>query len=147
MDRYEALARAFFEAMDGSCRRAPGNRVSETMRGEAAVMRLFMREGRSLTPGEICRLLGMSSSRVAAVLAALEKKGLLVRESDAADRRRVPAALTDAGAAFCKAQQRQAVLDFAAVLQQLGEEDAEQFVRILRRVLELPRRHPFEEKE
>lgn len=140
MARYEALSRAFFEAMDSFCLAPPGDRVSETMRGEAAVLRLLMREGRSLTPGEICKALGMTSPRVAAVLGSLEKKRLVVRESDQADRRRVPAALTQRGVDFCREKQERVVAEFSLLLRQLGEEDAEHFVRILRRVLSLQSR-------
>lgn len=139
MERYEALAREFFEAADRANLSPPVDRVRETMRGEAAVMRLLMRERRSLTPGEICRLLGMTSSRVAAVLASLEKKGMVARKSDETDRRRMPATLTASGLAFCRRRQRLAVAEFSALLCALGEEDAAQFVRILLRVLTLPK--------
>lgn len=137
MERYEALAREFFEALDASSCVPPNDRVSETMRGEAAVMRLLMREGRSLTPGEIGKLLGMTSSRIAAVMNALERKGFVLREGDAQDRRRVRVTLTQQGRAFCQKKQRCAVGDLSMLLSQLGEEDAALFVRLSRRVMEM----------
>ena len=137
MERYEALAREFFTALDASSCVPPNDRVSETMRGEAAVMRLLMREGRSLTPGEVTRALGMTSSRIAAVLGALEKKEFILREADTQDRRRVYVTLTDRGRAFCEEKQRCAVGDLSALLCQLGEEDAALFVRLSRRVMEM----------
>lgn len=144
MERYEALAREFLDVLDGATVFPPADRVSETMRGEAAVLRLLMRRRESLTPGDICRELGMRSPRVAAVLAGLEKKGLIVRGADADDRRRVPASLTDEGVAFCRRMHSRAVEEFSALLKQLGEEDAGQFVRILRRIVALPGRGPCE---
>ena len=137
MERYEALAREFFEALDASSSVPPNDRVSETMRGEAAVMRLLMRQGKSLTPGEVGRLLGMTSSRVAAVLNGLEKKGLVLREADDRDRRRVQVTLTREGKVFCEHKQRCAVGDLSLLLAQLGEEDAAHFVRLSRRVMEM----------
>lgn len=137
MERYEALAREFFEALDDASCVPPNDRVSETMRGEAAVMRLLMRQGKSLTPGEVGRLLGMTSSRIAAVLNALEKKGLVLREGDERDRRRVQVTLTQEGRIFCEHKQRCAVGDLSALLSQLGEEDAALFVRLSRRVIEM----------
>ena len=137
MERYEALAREFFEALDASSGIPPTDHVTETMRGEAAVMRLLMREGRSLTPGEIGRRLGMTSPRIAAVMNALEKKGLVLRESDAQDRRRVLVTLTQRGEAFCREKQRCAVRDLSRLLSQLGEEDSALFVRLSRRVMEM----------
>ncbi len=137
MDRYESLAREFFDALEHMPFVPPCDHVSETMRGEAAVMRLFMREARVLTPGDICSALNMSSSRVAAVLGSLARKGFLLREEDPRDRRRVPARLTPRGEAFCRAHQQRTVDSFAALLKQLGEADAEEFVRLLRRVVQL----------
>ena len=137
MERYEALAREFFEALDKSACVPRSDRVSETMRGEAAVMRLLMREGRSLTPGEIGKLLGMTSSRIAAVMNALERKGFVLREGDAQDRRRVRVTLTEQGKVFCRHKQRCAVGDLSTLLSQLGEEDAALFVRLSRRVMEM----------
>ena len=135
MEQYEALARAFFEALDAmSC--APANdRVSETMRGEAAVMRLLMREGRSMTPGEMGRVLDMTSPRVAAVLGALEKKGFIVRKTDESDRRRVLVTQTREGKTFCEHKERCAIDDLSKLLRELGEEDAAHFVRLSRRVM------------
>lgn len=137
MERYEALAREFFEVLDSASCVPRRDRVSETMQGEAAVMRLLMRQGRSLTPGEVSRLLGMTSSRIAAVLNALEKKGLVLRETDARDRRRVQVTLTQEGRVFCEHKQRCAVGDLSALLAKLGEEDAAHFVRLSRRVMEM----------
>ena len=137
MERYEALAREFFEVLDSASCVPRRDRVSETMQGEAAVMRLLMRQGRSLTPGEVSRLLGMTSSRIAAVLNALERKGLVLRDGDLQDRRRVRVTLTQEGKAFCEQKQRCAVGDLSELLAQLGEEDAALFVRLSRRVMEM----------
>lgn len=139
MDRYESLAREFFEALEGMPLAPPGERVGEAMRGEAAVMRLIMREKRSLTPGDICRALNMSSSRMAAVLGSLAKKGFVLRETDPDDKRRVLATITPRGEAFCREHQRRAVEAFSALLAQLGEPDAVEFVRLLGRVVQLTR--------
>ena len=55
-----------------------------------------------MTAGELSSRLSMTTSRVAAVLGILEKKGLLERENDAVDRRRVLVSLTQAGEALCE---------------------------------------------
>ena len=58
-----------------------------------------------MTAGELSSRLSMATSRVAAVLGSLEKKGLLERENDAVDRRRVLVSLTQAGEALCEKAQ------------------------------------------
>ena len=47
-------------------------------------------------PGELCRSMGVSSARVAAIFAALERKGLIERQLHMQDRRRIRVALTPA---------------------------------------------------
>ncbi len=143
MERYESLAREFFQAMDAAAPSGPpGGRTSETLRGEAAVMRLLDRRGESLTPGEVCRALGMTSSRMAAVLKGLERKGLALRERDERDRRRIRVTLTAQGRALCARKQRYAQEELARLFSALGEEDAALFVRLTRRVTELLPQRP-----
>lgn len=68
-----------------------------------AVMRLLHNgTKKKMTAGELSSRLSMTTSRVAAVLGSLEKKGLLERENDAVDRRRVLVSLTQAGEALCE---------------------------------------------
>lgn len=135
METYGELAREFFDALDAAPCRPPRDRITESVRGEAAVLRLLMRRERELSSGEMSRALGLSTARVAAVLNAMERKGLLVRREDAKDRRRVLVSLTEAGEALCRDRRRCAEAEFSRTLERLGEEDATEFVRILRRVL------------
>lgn len=65
--------------------------ISATLRGEMAVMRLLglnRNQHMQMAAGEISRQLGMTTSRIAAVLNSLEKKQLIVRRVDPKDRRR-----------------------------------------------------------
>ena len=100
MTNYSALAQELLHALDATGPRPPHEDISQTQRGEMAVLRLLARENRQLLAGEISRGLGMTTSRIAAVLNSLEKKDMITRCVDPADRRRVVVALTARGEDF-----------------------------------------------
>lgn len=60
----------------------------------AALLRL----GGTASPTELATVEGLRSSNVAALLRELEKEGMVRREADAGDRRRLHVVITDAGA-------------------------------------------------
>lgn len=134
MTNYSALAQELLHALDTAGPRPPHEDISQTQRGEMAVLRLLAEENRQLLAGEISRGLGMTTSRIAAVLNSLEKKDMITRCADPADRRRVVVALTGRGEDFCRARRREAERDFTHLLERLGEDDARQFVHLLGRV-------------
>ena len=87
-------------------------------------------------PSELSRSLYASSARIAALLKHLEAKGWIVRTPDAADVRRVDVVLTEAGAA-CIRERLGAVLDEVSVLlSALSPEEAAEYVRLQRKLLE-----------
>lgn len=137
MDRYDMLAEELMQSMDRHKKGPPHEEVSAAMRGEMAVMRLLMTEGKPMTAGELSRSLSMTTSRIAAVLGSLEKKGMLVRTADDADRRRVLAALTNEGKNLCQKRRAHAKRHMTDMLASLGEEDAMHFVRIMKRIHEI----------
>ena len=102
MTNYSALAQELLHALDTAGPRPPHEDISQTQRGEMAVLRLLAEENRQLLAGEISRGLGMTTSRIAAVLNSLEKKDMITRCADPADRRRVVVALTARGEDFCR---------------------------------------------
>ncbi|MBQ7885639.1 MAG: winged helix-turn-helix transcriptional regulator [Clostridia bacterium] len=137
MNEYEALALNLMQALDQRRKGPPHEEVSQTMRGEMAVLRLLEHEGAPLTAGDISRLLTMRTSRIAAVLGSLERKDMVRRQADARDRRRVQVTLTDKGRAFCLQRKREALWHMTALLTRLGQEDAAHFVRIMKRIHEI----------
>lgn len=138
MNHYEELAHRFFEEMRQYKEFRPRqDDVSALMRGEMAVLRLLDDEQRRVSAGDLSRLLEMTTSRVAAVLNSLEKKGLIERCADAADRRRVLVALTERGGAICAHKKECARKRLAAVFERLGQEDTDQFIRLIRRIAQI----------
>lgn len=130
------LTEELVRLLDEYPREARDNRFSSTLRGEMAVMRLLHNSRQKMTAGELSSRLGMTTSRVAAVLGSLEKKGLLERENDEVDRRRVLVSLTQAGDALCEKRRQHFMKKISMLLSMLGD-DAPEFVHLLGRVFEI----------
>ena len=137
LDIYVSLAEELMEALDRKKKGPPHEDVSATMRGELAVLRLLEDEGRALTAGEISRLLRMTTSRIAAVLGALEKKGLIVRSADETDKRRVLVTLTKKGLSLGRRKKQNVINAISYAFAQIGEDDAREFVRLMKRVYDI----------
>lgn len=137
MNPYIRLAEELMEALDRKKKGPPHEEVNVAMRGEMAVLRLLEDENRALTAGEISRLLQMTTSRIAAVLGTLEKKGMILRTADAQDKRRVMVTLTEKGVSLGRLKKQRVINDMSYMLSQLGEVDAKEFVRLMKRVHEI----------
>lgn len=140
-----ALTKEMIRLLDEHPRAARDNRFSAIMCGEMAVMRLLHSGAKQkMTAGELSSRLGMTTSRVAAVLGSLEKKGLLERENDEIDRRRVLVSLTQAGDALCEKRRQHFMKKISMLLSMLGD-DAPEFVRLLGRVFEITSTDAFKQ--
>lgn len=139
------LTEELVRLLDEYPREARDNRFSSTLRGEMAVMQLLHSGSKQkMTAGELSSRLGMTTSRVAAVLGSLEKKGLLERENDEVDRRRVLVSLTQAGDALCEKRRQHFMKKISMLLSMLGD-DAPEFVRLLGRVFEITSTDAFKQ--
>lgn len=132
-----ALTKEMTRLLDEHPRAARDNRFNAIMCGEMAVMRLLHSGSKQkMTAGELSSRLDMTTSRIAAVLGSLQKKGLLERESDEEDRRCVMVSLTEAGDRLCEKRKRHFMSKISKMLAMLGE-DAPTFVHLLGRVFEI----------
>ena len=138
MNEYDALAHAFLRDMAEKKRLSPhGDDVSASMRGEMAVLRQLGESELPVTAGDLSRDLHMTTSRIAAVLNSLQKKGMIERGEDAQDRRRVLVRLTAAGGAVCEHRKAHVRRRLAAIFERLGMEDTREFMRIMGRIFDI----------
>ena len=147
MNSYTEMAIEMFHALDCKRKGPPFENMNTAIRGEMAVLRLLEEEKRTMSAGDISRALEMTTSRIAAVLASLVKKGLIIRQCDPGDRRRVLVSLTEQGVALCRKRKQRILEDMRKTLEALGEEDAAQFVRLLKRVVCAMPAPPMDEEE
>ncbi|MCL2085183.1 MAG: MarR family winged helix-turn-helix transcriptional regulator, partial [Oscillospiraceae bacterium] len=79
----------------------------------------------------------VSSARVAAALNSLEQKGLITRQINKDDRRKILVGVTEHGKKMAE-KHRQDVIGVAAkLLNLLGEHDAKEYVRITGKLAEI----------
>ena len=71
--------------------------VQEPLKGENFLLDYLSAQNGCSTPGTLREVLGVSAPRTAAMLRALEEKGMLRRCADSHDRRRVVVQLTELG--------------------------------------------------
>lgn len=120
--------------------------MDRSMSGEMAVMRALMLAGGTLTPSDLADRAWVSSARIANILRALEQKGWIVREHSQTDRRRVNVSVTDKGREDIENNRQEFERRAASFLEQLGAEDTQEMVRLLRRANQIiDTNHPRKE--
>lgn len=129
---FRELGRQLFTEF-GSMHQRVSRFTDQALSGEMAVMRALMLAGGSLTPSELADRAWVSSARIANILRALEAKGWIVREHSTTDRRRVHVTVIDKGRQGVETKRRELEDRTAAFLEQLGEADTQEMVRLLRR--------------
>lgn len=134
---YEALAEKFLHSMFLIQKSGRQKRISESIRGETFVLFYIHEHGGSAVPGEISEIMNISSARIAAALNSLDKKGLITRQIDPSDRRRILVELTQKGKDMAEEHRRFGITDAANMLNLLGENDAHEFVRITAKLANL----------
>lgn len=111
--------------------------VQEHLKGENFLLSYLNAQGGRSTPGALREVLGVSAPRTAAMLRALEEKGMLRRCADDCDRRRVVVQLTEFGRASTEQMHTALCAHVQRVLEQLGEQDSRELIRLLGRITEI----------
>jgi len=135
---YDELAIELIRNMHSARRSGFGKHFSEGLRGEMFVLFYIMKTGGKSVPGQISSSVGVSSARIAMALNSLEEKGLITREIDIEDRRKIIVELTQKGQEYVEEEQKKQVENVKGVLMSLGEKDAKELVRIVGRLSEVP---------
>lgn len=111
--------------------------VQEHLKGENFLLSYLNEHGGRSTPGALREVLGVSAPRTAAMLRALEEKGMLRRCADDCDRRRVVVRLTEFGRTSTEQMRTTLHTHVRCVLEQLGEQDSRELIRLLGRITEI----------
>ena len=110
--------------------------INDAIHGEHMIMGLvYHSEG--IAPGELAVKMNASTAYIAKLLRNMEEKGLLIRTTDPSDRRRTLITLTEKGREKSKHDISFIHNRVKDMLEYLGEEDAENFIRILRKFSKL----------
>lgn len=131
---YKALALEFMETMKQMRKHDPQKKINESTHGEHFVLFLITKHDGPVIPSDISAEMEISSARIAATLNSLEKKGLITREIDPEDRRRILVNPTEAGRVVVDEHFKMIIKTTTGMLEYLGEHDAMEFVRIMKKL-------------
>ncbi|MDR0840274.1 MAG: winged helix DNA-binding protein [Christensenellaceae bacterium] len=134
---YTELAAQLLQTMRLLHKTGPQKKIAGSMQGETFVLRYLFRRGSDVAPGEISSTMDISSARIAAALNSMEQKGLVTREIDKNDRRKILVKLTPAGCALAQRHQRDVIENAATMLRLLGDEDAREYIRITAKLADI----------
>jgi DNA-binding MarR family transcriptional regulator len=133
---YRALAREYMVILHKMRKQKSEKRINASLHGEQFVLSYVSHAEGSVIPSDISTEMGISTARVATALGSLESKGLITRRIDESDRRRILVELTEAGREKEAEHAKGITCVLVRMLENLGETDAIEFLRILKKIAE-----------
>lgn len=131
---YEHMAHEYLKTMYEMRKRKSHKQINDSMHGENFVLLYISQHKGNVIPSDISNEMGITSARIAATLNSLEGKGLIERRIDADDRRRILIDLTEQGKEQVQKHYKMITSMVTNMLEYLGEEDAEEFIRIMKKL-------------
>ena len=105
-----------------------------SLRGEDSMLLYLLRADARVSAGDLSAGLGLTSGRVANIIRRLEEKGLVNRENDACDMRRVMVGLTESGKAAAEMRLEGCRQRLDSIVDVVGCDDTQVMLRALRRL-------------
>ena len=133
---YTCLAYELMETMNQYKKRNMHKQINEAMHGEIFTLYYINKHKGNVIPSDISNEIGISTARVAATLNSLENKKMVTRTIDSSDRRRILVAMTPAGKKEIEKHIKRITDITINMLCYLGEDDAKEYVRIMKRLAE-----------
>ncbi|MNW33382.1 MarR family protein [compost metagenome] len=130
---YRASAVELFECIVQS-RKPALEEGGHFSRGEMGIL-IALSQQDGVTSGYLSEYLSVSTGRIATALKSLEKKEMIVRRTDASDKRKVIVFITDAGKQFMLDKYNEGIAWTETVLRKLDEQDAKEFIRLIKLIV------------
>ena len=127
---YRKLATELLQKMRTLHKTRPHQDINPSLRGEMFILCYIASHNVAVLPSDISRKMNASSAQIAAALNNLENKGLITRQIDTDDRRKILVEITQKGNDLAQKRQRLALDVIEKMLKLLGEHDAQEYVRI-----------------
>lgn len=108
--------------------------VSKMVKGELFVLNYLMTHEKIVHPKELSEKMAVTTARIASLLNHMEEKQLVERCPDPEDNRQIIVRLTDAGRDAIRKARMEALRLVTAMLEDLGEEDARNYIRIQKKI-------------
>lgn len=134
MTDYNILAAQLLSELCDNARLRYRRELEDFSHGEMSILTYLCYTEDGACPGVLCDTLGMTTPRISAIIAGLQKKGLVSRVTDAEDRRKIHIYVSDEGRALVETKKETLKEDIAYILSLIGEDDAKEYVRIIGKV-------------
>ncbi|MCL1917016.1 MAG: MarR family transcriptional regulator [Peptococcaceae bacterium] len=131
---YTDLAADFLDTMNMLRNAQFQKDISESMRGELFILQYITQHEDLVLPSAISHEMNISSARITAILNNMEDKGLVTREIDRSDRRRILIRLTQPGKDLADYHRQKVITHTIHMLSLLGEQDAREYVRLTKKL-------------
>ncbi|MCD8095322.1 MAG: MarR family transcriptional regulator [Ruminococcus sp.] len=115
------------------------HKLSELAHGELAVLRYLSEEKNGANAKDLSKRFKVNTSRTTAILNSLEKKKLIDRVRDKHDKRCIHVYIKPEGTLYERRLRRHYIKQAAMLLEEIGEEDTKNYIKILRHILEISR--------
>ncbi len=112
-------------------------RLSEMARGGFSVLHFLEQNEGVAYPADLCEDMDVSKARVSMALHMLGEKGLIVKEEDEKDKRRIRIRITEEGIRYMQKSRLEVYENAKAIFSHLGERDAREYIRLMKRMVEL----------
>lgn len=132
MDR-EVLAKEIIETFEVVNAERILDKIKFTVKGENILLLLLEDYGGRSTPSKLIERLDYSAARLSAVIKSLEGKGYVEILRNDKDKRSKIIALTADGESFCRQMRREMTTNALSIIEELGEKDTSELLRIFRR--------------
>ncbi|MDO5549117.1 MAG: winged helix DNA-binding protein [Eubacteriales bacterium] len=139
---YHALAEELLDLHARTPHIQAERQTSRLVHGEIGVLNYLTVHGNQAYPKDLSRSLLVSTARIATVLNQLARTGLITRTRDPLDNRQTIVQLTEHGQQVISEHRRHMLNSMEEMLEFLGPEDAQTFVRILKKLLQFSASHP-----
>lgn len=136
----EKLAEMLVDQTELLFHNGPQKQIQKYAQGELFVLRCLDRVSEPLLPSDLSEQIQASSARIATLLNTLEKKGFIVRKIDPSDRRCILVTLTPKGKGYIEKARKRIQAKMIKLLEELGEEDAKEYIRITKHIIEITRK-------
>lgn len=121
--------------------RGPRRKMTEISQGEMAMLLQLIHTDAPTTPTALSNCFHLSTARVTNILNSLERKRYVERTRDGKDRRKVIVRVTEAGKDYAAERYRDAINDLKGLLTDLSEEDAIEYLRLVKKISTLIQEH------
>ncbi|MBO4688949.1 MAG: MarR family transcriptional regulator [Clostridiales bacterium] len=115
--------------------------------GIGNVLGFLLRSEGPVSAGEISEYMNVSTARVAVLIKKMAEKGLITRETDPEDRRRVMCSITPSGRGVLEEKEKEILLYSRAVIEHFGTDRVQEFIESCREIKSVVEKVEEQEKK